>query len=224
MSWRTNVRVFVLAPSLITPSAVPAQCAPLIAIFNKRSRQLSRRDALTVRISTWTRNLRTRIRKCVPTKRNRGTNAAFQKHIYHRVHQTISRNKILFANDARFLLTMLACLQWSFASTHFETSRLLRTLYAPRPLFCVRLVYGEICVNATPVQYNLLLGQYFVGNVRIIYPCHYGILGISYPVPWLLQSPRREKVSNIDLWLLSSRSTFSYHFLKEMYKWGSENR
>ena len=34
--------------------------------------------AYTVR--KWTRNLRTKIRKCVPTKRNRETNDAFQKH------------------------------------------------------------------------------------------------------------------------------------------------
>ena len=48
-------------------------------------------DAYTVR--KWTRNLRTKLRKCVPTKRNRETNDAFQKHFFHRVHQTIQRNK-----------------------------------------------------------------------------------------------------------------------------------
>ena len=31
----------------------------------------------------WKRNLRTKIRKCVTTKRNRETNDAFQKHLYH---------------------------------------------------------------------------------------------------------------------------------------------
>ena len=48
-------------------------------------------------------------------QRNRETNGAFQKHLYH--HQTIQRNtEMLFANDARFPFTMLACLPWSFAS------------------------------------------------------------------------------------------------------------
>ena len=47
-------------------------------------------DAYTVR--KWTRNLRTKNRKCVPTKRNE-TNDAFQKDLYYRVHQTIQRKK-----------------------------------------------------------------------------------------------------------------------------------
>ena len=43
-------------------------------------------DAYAVR--KWTRNLRTTIRKCVQTKRNRETNEALQEHFYHQVHQT----------------------------------------------------------------------------------------------------------------------------------------
>ena len=39
------------------------------------------RDAYTA--LKWTRHLRTKIRKWVPTKRNREKNAAFQKHLYH---------------------------------------------------------------------------------------------------------------------------------------------
>ena len=62
-------------------------------------------DPYTLR--KWTRNLYTKIRKCVPTKRNREKNDAFQKHLHRRVHHTIQRNKMLFAN---------ACLPWSFAS------------------------------------------------------------------------------------------------------------
>ena len=43
-------------------------------------------------------------------QRNRVTNDAFQEQFYDRVHQTIQRNKMLFANDARFPFTMLVCL------------------------------------------------------------------------------------------------------------------
>ena len=62
-----------------------------------------RGDAFAVR--KWRGNLHTKIRKCVPTKRSRETNAAFQKHRYHCVHQTIQRNKMFCANDARFLFS-----------------------------------------------------------------------------------------------------------------------
>ena len=42
-------------------------------------------------------------------QRNRETNGAFQKHLYH--HQTIQRNtEMLFENDARYPFTILACL------------------------------------------------------------------------------------------------------------------
>ena len=61
----------------------------------------------------------TKTRICVPTKRNkRETNHdAFQKNLYHRVHQTIRRKKMFFAKDARVLSTILAHLPWSLASS-----------------------------------------------------------------------------------------------------------
>ena len=112
-------------------------------------------DAYTVR--KWTRNLGTKIRKSY--RRNRETNGAFQKHLYH--HQRIQRNtEMLFANDLRFPITILACLPWLFASCvvwDVETgSRFLRTLCASLPWFCVQLdfyayFFAEICVNATAV-------------------------------------------------------------------------
>ena len=46
-----------------------------------------RGGAYTVR--KWMRNLRTEIRKCVPTKRNTKTNDAISKAFYHQLHQTI---------------------------------------------------------------------------------------------------------------------------------------
>ena len=52
-------------------------------------------DAYTVR--KWMRNLCTKIRKCIPTKRKRETNDASVKHLYHRVHQMIQQKKRLFS-------------------------------------------------------------------------------------------------------------------------------
>ena len=82
----------------------------------------------------------------MPTKRNRETNDAFKKHLYHRVHQTIQRNK-MFANDARFPFKILECVETeSRLSAHAvrSASMILRTarfLCGP---------YAEICVNAIP--------------------------------------------------------------------------
>ena len=57
------------------------------------------------------------------------------KAFYHRVHKTIQRNKMLFANNAPFPFTISACLPWSFASCVVwdvlrPSPTFLRTLYA----------------------------------------------------------------------------------------------
>ena len=78
-----------------------------------------------------------KIQRYVPTKRNRETNDAFQKHLYHRIHQTIQRNKMLFANDARFLRTLiLECLPWSFASC------VVWNVLRLNPAFCARCTHS----------------------------------------------------------------------------------
>ena len=64
-----------------------------------------------------------KIRKCVPTKRIRDTNEAFQKHLFHRVRQTIRRKKV-FANDA--------------LSFRGRLPRVVRCALRPSPAFCVR--------------------------------------------------------------------------------------
>ena len=97
-------------------------------------------DAYTVR--KWTRNLRTKNRKCVPTKRNE-TNDAFQKDLYYRVHQTIQRKK-MFANDARFPLQYSRSFRNRLHRVYFKTveSRFFRKRYASLPWFCVQLDFG----------------------------------------------------------------------------------
>ena len=86
----------------------------------------------------WTRNLRTKIQKCVPTKRKRETNDALQKHLHHRG----QRYKMLFANDARFPFTivpsMIVCVLFCLRLVETE-SRVLRTPYTSLPWFCVQL-------------------------------------------------------------------------------------
>ena len=54
---------------------------------------------------------------------------------FHRVRQTIQRNKSLFANDARFSFTVLACLPLSFASC------VAWCALGPSPAICVRCTY-----------------------------------------------------------------------------------
>ena len=88
-------------------------------------------------------------------RRNRETNGAFQKHIYH--HQTIQRNE-MFANDARFLSQYSRAFRDGFPHAQFDarwdrvplfayavriTSMTLRTA----TFLCV--LCAEICVNAT---------------------------------------------------------------------------
>ena len=53
--------------------------------------------------------------------------------------------------------TILACLQWSFASPHFETSRFLRMLYASRQWFCIWLDFYayDIRRHMFPLSENL---------------------------------------------------------------------
>ena len=90
-------------------------------------------------------------------QRNRETNGAFQKHLYH--HRTIQRNtEMLFSNDARFPFTTLACLPWSFASCSLRRAetlfayavRIASMILRTARFLCV--LYAEICVNATAAQ------------------------------------------------------------------------
>ena len=66
------------------------------------------------------------------------------KALYHRIHQTIQQNKMFFTNDARFPLTILTCVPWTFAWwVVWDVLRprpiFLRTAYALLPWFCVQL-------------------------------------------------------------------------------------
>ena len=117
-------------------------------------------DVYTVR--RWTRNLRTQILKCVPTKWRK--NGAFQKHLYH--HQTIQRNtEMLFANDAHFLFTIIVSLPWSFASCEgWDVLRLNPAFFAwavpiasmtLRTARFVCVLYAELCVNAPPDHFSI---------------------------------------------------------------------
>ena len=64
-------------------------------------------------VRKWTRNLRSKNRKCVPTKRNEQMThfkSTFTTGFIRRFSE-----KTFFANDARFPVTILACLPWSFS-------------------------------------------------------------------------------------------------------------
>ena len=89
-------------------------------------------DAYTVR--KWTRNLRTKIRKCVPTKRNRETNAALH---------------VLFE-------TCWDRVAFYFAYTVCIISVVLRTAR----FLCV--LYAYICVNATAAVSMELCGRCYM--------------------------------------------------------------
>ena len=71
----------------------------------------------------------------------------FKSTFSNRVRKTTERNQLLFTNDARFPLTMLAYNPWSFAScvvwdVFSETeSPFLRTAYASLPWFFVQLEF-----------------------------------------------------------------------------------
>ena len=84
-------------------------------------------------------------------KRNGETNDAFQKHLYHPAHQTIQRNKTLFANDVRFPFTILECDHFPYVVQDMLRSiksRFLCTLYASLPWFCVQLgFYAYYCMT-----------------------------------------------------------------------------
>ena len=66
-------------------------------------------------VHKWTRNLRTKIQKCAPTKRNRETKAAFQKHL------PVSVNKTFIANDVRFPFTYSRMFRDRLCHVLFET-------------------------------------------------------------------------------------------------------
>ena len=76
----------------------------------------------------------------------RETNDAFQKHLYHRVHRTIQRNKILFASDARFPFKLLQCVETESRFSAY-TVRVASMILCTARFLCV--VYTESCVNAT---------------------------------------------------------------------------
>ena len=93
------------------------------------------------------RNLRTKIRKCVPTKRNREMNDAFQN-----AHLPPGSSNS-FSEIKRCSQTMSAFLS---QYPHASNDRLPRLILI-RLAFCVRwtagfvcVIYAEICVNATP--------------------------------------------------------------------------
>ena len=91
-------------------------------------------------------------------QQNRETDGAFQKHFYH--HQTIQQNtKMLFANDASFPFTILACLPRSFASCVVDEtdSRFLRTLYASLPWFCIQLDFYAYYTQKSALTWPLLM-------------------------------------------------------------------
>ena len=96
-----------------------AQNLPFTLSLAQRSRQLVRG------MRKWTRNLRTKIRKCVPTKRNRERNDAFQKYLYHRVQQTIQRietwgSRVPFCTYAVRVASMILCTARFLCATHAE--------------------------------------------------------------------------------------------------------
>ena len=91
-------------------------------------------DVYTVR--KWKRNLRTEIQKCVPA--NTHTDA-LQKYLHRQVHKTIWRNKMFFANDARFPFTTPAHLYWDRLPRVFGRAEcpFQHTPYASLPWFCI---------------------------------------------------------------------------------------
>ena len=116
-------------------------------------------------VRKWMRNLRTKIRKCVPTEkkkqRSRETNNALQKYLYHQVDNNSTKWNVLFANDARFPFMILAYLVVSDVlrlGPLFIASMILRT-----SRFIMRNVHAEICLNATPVlETTRRRGQYLL--------------------------------------------------------------
>ena len=131
-----------------SPSAIHPTPTPWV-----RGRTSFRGDAYNVR--KWTRNLRTKIRKCVPKElRNEWR---ISKALYHQVHQTIQRNKMFFANDALSfhntrvpsVIVVPMC-----SLRRVQTESRLRTLYASLPWFCVQLDFFM-----RTVRRNLLLGR-----------------------------------------------------------------
>ena len=86
-------------------------------------------------IHKWMRNLLKKIQKYVPTKRNRETNCALQKHRYHQVHQMIQRNTYLSAFHDLTPYCMCTCsLRPVESKCHF-----LHMLYASLPWFCIQV-------------------------------------------------------------------------------------
>ena len=106
-------------------------------------------DAYTVR--KWTINLRTKTGKCVPTKRNRETNAAFRSTFSTKFIKPFSEIKWSSRTMRAFLshtrvCSVIVCVTFCLRRVETE-SGLLRRLYASLPWFCVQL---DFCALTQP--------------------------------------------------------------------------
>ena len=105
-------------------------------------------DAYIVR--KWTGNLRTRIRKCVPTKRSRETNASFQF------------SKICSSQTMRAYLSytgvcsVIVCVMFCLRRVETEDRFFLRTLYASLPWICVQRDFYAYCTQKFALTRPLL--------------------------------------------------------------------
>ena len=125
-----GVRGFLILSSLLKEFAHPAQCylkspssiLPYPPFWEQQSVTSFWGDAYTIR--KWTRNLHTKIRKCVPTKINRETNAAFPHVLFE-----ICWDRLIFC-----VHTLYASLPWFCIQLDFY------------------VLYAEICVNVTAVR------------------------------------------------------------------------
>ena len=91
-------------------------------------------------------------------QRNRKTNGAFEKHLYHHAsndsakYWNVVRKRCALPFHNTRVASVIVCLMCSLRRVETE-SRFLRTSYASLPWLCVQLhfyaYYAEICVNAT---------------------------------------------------------------------------
>ena len=110
-------------------------------------------------IHRWTRNLCTKFWKWVPMKRNRETNEAFQKHLYHQVNQTIQWDKSCSAMMCAFLSQYPHGFHDGLPHVQFGTcwDRVPLFVYIVNIISMTlhtaifsRVIHVEICVNVTP--------------------------------------------------------------------------
>ena len=119
-------------------------------------------DAHTIRM--WMRNCVAKFGKCVPTKRNKKTNATCPKHPHHYVHQVIQRKKKDMCKQCALsfhLLTFYVLWSWFVWDMLRPSPVCLCTLCAVLPWFCVqRYIFmrniSERCHNL-PTSWQLTL-------------------------------------------------------------------